>query len=88
MLNDRLPKSQFAENGKKTVNFIDKQLRPNSSFKIKTKKFRSEKTIMLPSEGSQKQIKDNDRNIPKLTANRSIKQLAPIERDLHKRPKQ
>lgn len=54
MLNERLPKSQFLENGKKTVNFIDKESNSNSSFKIKTKKFRSEKAIVLPFEGSQK----------------------------------
>lgn len=46
-LNDRLPKSKFEESGKKTVFFAGKDMESSASFKIKTKKIRSEKTIMI-----------------------------------------
>jgi hypothetical protein len=49
-LNDRLPKSKFEENGKKTVCFAARDTEATPSFKIKTKKIKSEKTIILDDE--------------------------------------
>jgi hypothetical protein len=51
-LNEKLPKSKFEENSKKTVCFIEHENVSSPSFKIKTKKVRSEKVIVIPDEES------------------------------------
>jgi hypothetical protein len=53
----------------------------HSSFKIKTKKIRSEKTLPIaPSETSIKEEK-SDKKIPKFLLNKSTKMLAPLEKE-------
>lgn len=46
-LNSKLPKSKFIEQNKKTVGFTDPEMPHTTTFKIKSKKIRSEKMIPL-----------------------------------------
>lgn len=78
-LNQKLPKSKFGEerkeeDRKKTVCFIEHENPPQSSFKIKTKKFKSEKTITIPPETPKA-----DKNVPNFISQKSSKQLPPLE---------
>ena len=50
----------------------------SSSFKIKTKKFRSEKTITLNDAPKEEKT---TKNLSKVISNKSTKQLPPIEKD-------
>lgn len=60
---------------------MDHEHATHSSFKIKTKKIRSEKTLPIaPSETCIKEEK-SDKKIPKFITNKSSKQLPPLEKE-------
>ena len=71
-----MPKSKF-DQGKKTVGFIENESVTPTSFKIKTKKVRSEKTIEMVEEGRDAKTA---KRTPKFISNKSSKQLPPLEK--------
>ena len=77
LLNSKLPRSKFMEQGKKTVCFVEQEHVDSTSFKIKSKKIRSEKVIALNDEPKEK---ESQKQIPKFIASRSTKNLPPLEK--------